>query len=194
MSSLLHQKIVLVLNRNWQAINTTTPAQAFCQMSVDASTGLDIFGLDAMVPTRWEEWLKLPVRDEDQSVLTAQGPVRIPTVVVLARFAKVPIKRPNFSTRAIWERDEGRCQYTGRKLSRGDGNIDHVIPRSRGGGTSWDNCVLASVSVNSRKGAKTPQEAGLKLVKQPQAPRAVPVTMLLRNTHGIDDWDPFLIK
>ena len=193
MSSILHQKVVLVLNRNWQAINTRTPAEAFCQMASDVATGLDIQGTDWMVPTKWEDWQKLPVREEDASIGTAHGPIRVPTVIVVSNFAKVPMKRPKFNSRNLWERDGGRCQYTGRHLRPGEGNIDHVVPRSRGGATCWENCVLAASDVNSRKADRTPEEAGLKLRKTPFAPREMPVPALLKNTHDIEDWEPFLM-
>ena len=190
----LHKNIVLVLNRNWQAINTTTPAMAFCQMSTDVATGLDIQGTDYMTPVKWADWLKLLVREDDASVGTASGPIRVPTIIVLAKFSRVPMTRPSMNARNIWQRDNGRCQYTGRRLAPGEGNIDHVLPRSRGGETSWENCVLADASVNTRKADRTPGEAGLRLQCQPMEPRAVPVTLTLRNYHGIEDWEPFLIK
>ena len=193
MNSVLHKNIVLILNRNWQAINIRTPAEVFCQMATDAATALDIQGNDWMVPTKWEDWKQLPVRENDFSIGTAHGSVRVPTVAVLANFSRVPMKRPKFNSRNLWMRDGGRCQYTGRELRPGEGNIDHVLPRSRGGDTTWENCVLAATDVNSRKADRTPREAGLKLSRQPLAPREVPVTALLKNTHGISDWEPFLL-
>jgi len=192
--SILHKNTVLVLNRNWQAVNITTPANAFSQMATDSATALDITGMDAMVPTRWEDWVDLPIREGDQFIGTPQHRVRVPTVIVCVNFARVPMKRPKFSARAIWQRDGGRCQYTGNPLQPHEGNIDHIIPRSRGGRTTWENCVLASKRINTRKANKTPEEAGLKLLKVPQAPRQVPVTALIRNAHGIPDWDPFLVN
>lgn len=190
--SVLYQNAVLVLNRNWQAINTTTPAMAFAQMATDVATALDVQGRDAMVPTSWDAWRALPVRPEDQSIGTVHGRVRVPTVIVLARYQSVPLRRPKFSARAVRERDGGRCQYTGRLLCRDEGNIDHVIPRSRGGSTSWENCVLAAKDVNSRKADRTPREAGLRLISEPVAPRARPVSQCLQNVHGIADWEPFV--
>jgi 5-methylcytosine-specific restriction endonuclease McrA len=86
----------------------------------------------------------------------------------------------------------GVCQYTGRKLERKEGNIDHVVPRSRGGETSWDNCVLAHRETNSRKGDRLPQEAGLRLRKRPCAPRALPASAFIRNHHDVSDWQHFL--
>jgi len=191
--AILHRKTVLVLNRNWQAINVRTPADAFCQMATDSATALDVRGEEWMVPTKWEDWLELPVRDEDNSVGTAQGRIRIPTVIVVSNYARVPMKRPKFNSRNLWLRDGGRCQYTGRELRPGEGNIDHVIPRSRGGSTTWENCVIACRDVNSKKGNRTPEEAGLRLIRKPFAPRQVPVTALLRNTHDIPEWEPFLL-
>lgn len=194
---LLDSKIVLVLNRNWQAIHTRTPAEAFCQMATEVATALDIL-LDEegvirqMVPTKWEDWQRLPIREGDAVVGTARGPIRVPTVIVVANFAKVPKKRPRLNPRSLWKRDGGRCQYTGRPLASGEGNVDHVFPRSRGGETSWENCVLSSREVNSEKADRTPEEAGLRLLRVPREPAELPVTALLQNTHGIQDWEPFL--
>jgi len=187
----LELNTVLVLNRSWQAIDTKTPQQAFCMMATDGATGLDIEE-GRLTPVRWSEWLQLPIREGDGFVATARGRVRLPTVIVLARYAKVPRKRPRFSLRAVWERDGGKCQYTGRPLRPGEGNIDHVLPRSRGGTTSWTNCVLADASVNSRKADKLPEEAGLRLLRPPSAPPEVPASVGLRNAHNIPEWDLFL--
>lgn len=192
MSDILNKATVLVLNRNWQAIHVKTPAEAFCMLATGAATALDVQGDEVIIPVRWDEWLKLPVRDCDNVVHTPSGAVRVPTVVVAANYAKVPLRRAGFGRRGIWERDGGVCQYTGRKLAPHEGNIDHVIPRSRGGKSSWDNCVLAHREVNSRKANRTPQEAGLVLRKPPKVPRAMPVTKLIRNAHGVRDWERFL--
>ena len=192
MKSTLHKSTVLVLNRNWQAIHVKTPAEAFCMMASGSATGLDVQGDEHISPVRWEDWLKLPIRDEDNSVNTPRGAVRVPTVIVAANYAKVPICRPRFGARGIWERDGGVCQYTGRILKPGEGNIDHVVPRSRGGPSSWDNCVLSHREVNEKKADRLPQEAGLRLLRKPSVPRAVPATALIRNLHGIQDWQRFL--
>jgi 5-methylcytosine-specific restriction endonuclease McrA len=192
MSEILNKTTVLVLNRHWQAIGVKTPMEAFSMMAAGNATALDMLGEHELRPVRWEEWLNLPVRDDDQSIGTVHGPVRVPTVLVLARFDRVPKRRPKFCAKAIWERDGGVCQYTGKKLRPGEGNIDHVVPISRGGASSWENCVLADRRVNSRKGSKLPEEAGLKLMRQPFVPREVPVTMLIRNTHQVQDWRLFL--
>jgi 5-methylcytosine-specific restriction endonuclease McrA len=134
------------------------------------------------------------VSEGDPAAKTVRGPIRVPTVIVLARFDRVPRKRLAFGLRGLWERDGGVCQYTGRQLAHGEGNIDHIVPLGRGGDTSWENCVLAHKQVNHRKGCRTPDEAGLRLLRRPVAPKELPVTYLIKNTQGISDWEPFLPK
>lgn len=189
----LDKPTVLVLNRYWQAIDVKSPADAYSMMAAGQATGLDMAD-GAMQPTPWREWLRLPVREGDGSARTVGGAIRVPTVIVLSRYDRVPLRRPRFGLRGLWQRDGGRCQYTGRPLRPGEGNIDHVVPLSRGGASSWENCVLAHKAVNHRKGARTPEEAGLRLLRAPVTPRAVPVTALIRNAHAVTDWDPFLVR
>lgn len=188
----LTKDIVLVLNRNWQAIHIKTPADALSMMYSDVATGLDIRGDDYMTPLKWKDWVNLPITDKDAFVKTVHGNIKIPKVIVLSNFDKVPKKRPRFSSKSIWVRDGGVCQYTGRKLKQGEGNIDHVIPKHRGGPTTWDNCVLACKKINAKKAGRTPEEAGLRLLKKPSVPKELPVTYYIRNKHRIKEWEPFL--
>lgn len=194
MKNVIHKNVVLVLNRNWQAISITTPAQAFAQMATDAATGLDIQSRDWMVPAKWSEWRSLEVREDDLSVGVANGRIRVPSVIVLCRYSRVPIHRPKLNSRNIWLRDRGRCQYTGRSLSLSEGNIDHIIPVSRGGKNSWENCVLSCRKVNQKKADRTPKEAGLQLIRRPFEPQAVPITAVLKNTYEQEDWSHFLVS
>ena len=191
MNSPLHTSTVLILNRCWQAIDVKTPAEAFAMMATGAASALDI-AEGSLRPVSWQEWLTLSVREQDTGVGTARGQVRSPTVLVLARYARMPRRRLRFSRRGLWQRDGGICQYSGRSLKFDEANIDHVIPRSRGGATSWENCVLADQRVNHRKGDRTPEEAGLRLARDPRPPRELPATAFIRNAHGIRDWELFL--
>ena len=195
MNNILNKTIVLVLNRNWQAINIRTPQDAFCQMASGVATGLDIeLGVDApaLRPVTWDEWITLPTREGDHVVGTARGAIRVPTVIVAVNYAKVPRKRPKLSARNIRERDGNRCQYTGRLLHPDEGSLDHVVPRSRGGADSWENLVWSAKDVNQRKADRLPHEAGLKLLAVPRAPKELPVTAHLRNAHGLAEWKLFL--
>ena len=192
MTDILNKTIVLVLNRNWQAIGVRTPAEAFCQMATNVATALEIDGENHIRPVTWDEWITLPIRDGDNAVHTVRGAIRVPTVIVALNFAKVPKKRPKLCAKTIRERDSNRCQYTGKLLRPDEGSLDHVLPRSRGGKDEWENLVWADKTVNARKGNRLPHEAGLKLLHEPRAPKELPVTALLRNAHGIAEWKLFL--
>jgi len=189
--TLLDKPIVLVLNRNWQAINVRTPADAFCQLATNVATALDVDG-ESIRPVTWDEWIRLPIREQDESVHTVRGAIRIPTIIVAVNYARVPKRRPRLSARTIRERDGNRCQYTGRPLRPEEGSLDHVVPRSRGGRDSWENLVWSAKEVNQRKADRLPHEAGLKLLSVPRAPKELPATALIRNAHGIPEWDLFL--
>src|SRR5262245_44497068 len=104
MTDILNRAIVLVLNRNWQAIGVRTPAEAFCQMATNVATALDIEGDNHIRPVKWEEWITLPIRESDAFVNTVRGPIRVPSVVVAVNYARVPMKRSKLSARAIRER------------------------------------------------------------------------------------------
>jgi 5-methylcytosine-specific restriction endonuclease McrA len=211
MSSILTKATVLVLNRNWQAINVRTPQEAFCMMATNVATGLEIEGNDSALsqgsalctphsafrtsnirPVTWEEWITLPIRDQDEAVQTVRGRIRVPTVIVAVNYAKVPKKRPKLCARTIRERDRNRCQYTGRVLHPDEGSLDHVVPRSRGGKDAWENLVWSAKEVNQRKADRLPHEAGLRLLSVPRAPKELPVSVLIRNAHGVADWKLFV--
>ena len=197
MNNILNKSIVLVLNRNWQAINIRTPQEAFCQMATNVATALDIeFGDDARAealrPVTWDEWITLPIRPQDNAVHTVRGAIRVPTVIVAMNFAKVPKKRPKLSAKNIRERDGNRCQYTGKLLKPDEGSLDHILPRSRGGRDTWENLVWSCKDVNARKGNRLPHEAGLKLLNVPRAPKELPASALIRNTHAVAEWKLFL--
>ena len=192
MSDILNKTIVLVLNRNWQAINIRTPQDAFCQMATNVATALDIEGDSHIRPVTWDEWITLPVREGDHAVRTARGAIRVPAVIVAVNYARVPKKRPKLSAKNIRERDGNRCQYTGRLMHPEEGSLDHVVPRSRGGEDSWENLVWSAKDVNQRKADRLPHEAGLKLLTVPRAPKELPVSALLRNVHGVAAWKLFV--
>ena len=125
MDDILNKTIVLVLNRNWQAIHVRTPQEAFCMMATNVATALEIeFGdgarAEALRPVTWDEWITLPVRPQDNAVQTVRGPIRVPTVILAVNFARVPKKRPKLCAKTIRERDGNRCQYTGELLSQAE--------------------------------------------------------------------------
>src|SRR5512137_1364859 len=90
MSSILSKATVLVLNRNWQAINVRTPQEAFCMMATNVAAGLEIEGEGHIRPVSWEERITLPIREQDESAHTVRGEIRVPTVIAAVNYAKVP--------------------------------------------------------------------------------------------------------
>jgi len=118
----------------------------------------------------WDEWSKMPTTDNDSVIHTSNKDVKLPEVIVLSNYDKLPKKGMKLTKRNIFLRDNFTCQYTGQTVSTKTADIDHIIPKSRGGKTSWDNLVVCSKTINRLKADRTPQEAGLKLLKQPTRP------------------------
>lgn len=188
----LHKKTVLVLNRHWLPISAITPADAFCHLVAGSADAIAI-STGVFDVLDWDSWRKLTPRGS-ASIGTKHGRVRFPTVIVLRKFDGLPMHRPSFGFRALWKRDGGRCQYSGRRLAIHEADIDHIMPRSRGGRDSWENCVISDRKINCRKGARTPDEAQLTLLRRPSIPRPVPVTYTIENIYNINDWKYFIMK
>jgi 5-methylcytosine-specific restriction endonuclease McrA len=112
-----------------------------------------------------------------------------PSVIRLSNFIRVPFKKIELSRKNIIRRDNFQCQYCGRKHV--ELTIDHIIPKSRGGSDSWDNLVAACKSCNNRKGSRTPEEAGMKLINYPSRPHHI---LFIKQYSGTldDNWKPFL--
>ena len=97
-------------------------------MATNVATSLEIEGEDHIRPVTWEEWITLPIREQDEAVHTVRGQIRVPTVIVAVNYAKVPKKRPKLCAKAIRERDDNRCQYTGRVLRPDEGSLTTSYP------------------------------------------------------------------
>ena len=183
--SILNQQ-VLVLNKAWQAIDTTTVETALCDMYRGACTGIDT---DTMGAVRWDHWVTLSVEGKD-SLRTIHGPVRVPTVICKAQYSDMPKRRPKLNRQGVGQRDKFTCGYTG--VVDHNGTLDHVVPRSRGGKDTWENLVWAAKAVNHAKADRTPEEAGLRLRHRLVKPKPVPVCATIKPLHP--DWYQFLVR
>lgn len=190
MESILDKNFVLNLNASWQKIGWRTVRQSIISLcggdSEHPALALDIEldddgKLIRATPTVWEDWIKLEVRSSDLAITTAKGTIRCPTIIVSRNFKEMPVKRPRLSKKAILERDGYVCQYSGEKLHPSQLNVDHVTPRDKGGKDEWENLVACRKEINTKKGNKFNHEAGLKLKKKPNAPRAAPVSFFIRE-------------
>lgn len=210
MSSILDKLIVLSLNRAWQPIGHRTVKQALVALNGGGEGEAPAVGLDIgypqnddgswnfdeplyLNPVAWEQWVTLPIRDFDLTVHTSRLTIRVPTVILSTQFDRMPICTPRLSRDAIFSRDGGICQYTGEFVGRGGGNLDHVIPRDRGGRDSFDNLVWAKKEINSLKANRLPHEAGLRLLRRPKAPAPMPVAATIREARH-PDWRHFLTR
>jgi len=205
--------ITLNLNSNWQPIGFKTVKQAVIDMcGVDekghsTSLALDIeYNTDkdnnpildeplTMNPLPWEDWIKLTVRPWDFCISSINMTIRVPTVIISTNFSKMPFKhhKRNPSKTSIYLRDDGICQYSGKKIERKNASIDHIIPKSRGGQDTWTNLVLCSKEINIKKGNKLNKEVGLNLLREPRIPPSVPICALIKDVRH-EDWKHFLIK
>ncbi len=210
--SVIDKPITLALNANWMPIGTRSVRDAIVAMNSvgegsekNAAVGLDIVYKQnedgsydfsqplTMIPTPWEEWIKLPILPYHDVIHSAMMDVRVPTVVLAMGYHKMPNKTFRPSKKTIYERDKGICQYTGKKVSYNSGTLDHVTPKSKGGKDTFENLVLCAPEVNFKKGNKSNKEAGLKLLKQPKAPLPMPVMALITEARHAD-WKWFLAK
>ena len=118
------------------------------------------------------------------------GAIPAPDIIQLTRYDRVPAHEAPFTRRGLFQRDDYTCQYCGRRGGEAALSVDHVVPRSRGGSTTWANCVLACVRCNTRKGSRTPRQVGLRLRAKPKRPRWSPY-LSVRPDDWMDCWRRF---
>jgi 5-methylcytosine-specific restriction endonuclease McrA len=180
---------VLVLNRHFQPVQVTTAKRAMVLLYGGAAEGLDEHG----ETHDFDAWRMLAMREEDDGLPIVGGELRIPRVIHLKRYERMPRVSIRLTRRNVMFRDAHECQYCGRRPPVRDLNIDHVLPRSRGGGDSWENLVTACRVCNLRKGWKTPEEANMRLARTPFRPKWSMVAQLLLGAgERFKEWDAFL--
>lgn len=138
----------------------------------------------------FHSWAELSASVHDDTIGIVGRVIRVPRVLVLATYDRIPIRNVRFSRMNILLRDGYTCQYCRKKFKRSELNIDHIIPRSRGGGTSWENVVASCHRCNLKKGGRLPEEAGMRLLKKPMKPSQTPFASLARFVE-YDEWKPF---
>jgi 5-methylcytosine-specific restriction endonuclease McrA len=144
---------VLVLNRVFQAVQVTSVRKAFSLFYKGHVKAV----LPDYTTYEFENWCDIPVQPQDEVVLTPSMAIRVPRVIALKDFDRLPRQDVKFSRHNIYLRDGNRCQYCGHKFS------------------SWENVVCACLTCNVKKGNRTPQEASLRLIVAPRKPRWHPV-------------------
>ena len=113
----------------------------------------------------FDSWADLATADENRTIHTIRLSIPVPEVILLTHHDRAPSRQVPFSRRNLFRRDGNQCQYCGRKFSSEDLSIDHVLPKSKGGKTNWENCVLACLKCNVRKGSRSLGEVGMRLLR-----------------------------
>lgn len=187
MVSAVLQRPTLMLNRNWQPVGVATVSRSLVMVWNGSARIVD--PLDYQLYS-WSDWAKLAPQDDEPVVRTVSMQLRVPEVISLTRYDRVPTNTVTFSRRNIFKRDRFTCQYCGEQPGKEELTIDHVLPRSEGGSSSWENCVLACVDCNSRKANMTPLQAGMPLLKKPVRPNWRP--FYATRGERIDSWSKFI--
>ena len=191
--STLHDQHVHVLNRLWQAVNISTPNRALthlfegrAQVVVEGGGGT----FHTYNVSQWHDFSQQSPHPE--SISTISFRIRIPRVILLVLFDRLPKKEVKFTRHNIFERDRNTCHYCGHVFERKDLNLDHVVPRDRGGPTTWENIVCSCIPCNTKKANRTPSEAGMHLIKKPKRPKWRPFVQVNLTLHHHDSWKHFL--
>jgi len=179
---------VLVLNRVYQPIHVTSVRRAISLLYQGVARALD----EQFRLFDFESWAELAAAADAEAIRTPTRAIRVPRVIVLVAHAQLPRHRIRFSRINVYARDESTCQYCGRRLPRSELNLDHVVPRSRGGSTSWENVVCSCGPCNLRKGGRTPEEAAMRLLRQPARPQWTAVFRAAARRAFYRQWVPFL--
>jgi 5-methylcytosine-specific restriction endonuclease McrA len=160
-------KGALVLNASYEPLSVVSARRATCLVLAEKADVLE---------------------DDGTVVRSARITVLTPSVIRLRYMVRVPyVRRSSLSRRAVFARDDHRCQYCGQRAD----SIDHVLPRSRGGGHTWENVAAACRPCNLNKRDRTPEEAGMRLARPCRAPR--PSAWVVVSASGVPDtWRQYL--
>ncbi len=179
---------VLVLNRSYLPIHVTSARRAFALIYRDAARVVN----EDYETFDFDGWRRRRVREGSAAVGTPSGSIGVPKVILLPGFDRVPKRHIRYSRINVFARDKFTCQYCGEQPHRSQLNLDHVIPRSLGGRTTWENVVCSCVVCNRRKGGRTPQQARLRLMRAPSKPRWTPLMNHIGLSVRYNEWRPFL--
>jgi len=175
---------VLVLNAHRHPIDVTRVSHAISLLIEESA-----YVLDGGRAYDWTKWIA--VAPGPRVLRSPSISVNIPHVIVCPDRHEVHWHTPALTKVNLWIRDRGICQYTGRSLFRGTGNMDHVVPQADGGPTSWEHCVLCDRELSTWKAARRPQQCGLRLLRDPAPPAPTPIPYQFFGKPLPPAWKPF---
>ena len=188
---------VLVLNRLWMAIRVVDARRAFSLVFRDLAEAINVED-GAYSGHDFDDWTELSKArdsfgaDSYDWVHTVRLSIAVPKVIRLLGYDRLHQQQVKLNRRNIYARDRNECQYCGRRFSSSELSLDHIVPRSQGGKSTWQNMVCCCLTCNMRKGGRTPKQAHMKLIRQPIRPRRNPVVSLRLGSGKYACWQAFL--
>ncbi len=189
---------VLVLNRFYLAVHVVSVRRAFVLLYGDGAEVIDIEG-GQYANYDFPAWCEMSAfraaerkSPHEDWIRAVRFEIQVPRIIRLLSYDRVPRKSLRFNRRNIFARDGHRCQYCGRSMPLAQLSIDHVLPRSRGGPTTWENVVCSCLTCNTKKGGRTPQEAHMRLIVPPAEPKINPILAMKLNNPKYQSWRSFL--
>jgi 5-methylcytosine-specific restriction endonuclease McrA len=188
---------VLVLNRLYMAVHVVNVRRAFALLCRELAEVVHLEG-DKFATYSFESWREISElraetkRPDEDWVRAVNFEIQVPRVIRLLLFDRLPKQRVHLSRRNVLARDGHICQYCGRHFPTHLLSIDHVVPRSRGGETTWENVVCACLPCNVKKGGHTPYEARMKLVQTPVRPKRNPLLLMKLSNAKYESWRTWL--
>ena len=199
-STIALESSVLVLNKFFAAVHIVNAKRAFAMLCKESAevVSIDDGQYNSYDFTSWVDVsvfkaeCELPDEDRYESIKTFSLEVRVPKIIRLVVYDKLPKATVKFNRKNIFARDKNRCQYCGKKVPTSELSLDHVIPRTQGGTSNWKNIVCACTNCNKHKGGRRPEEAGMKLICKPVKPNHCPLIQLKLGSNKYNSWKQFL--
>ena len=191
---------VLVLNKFYAAVHIVNVKRAFALLFKESAEVVSIdngqynsYDFSSWVDvSAFKAEFELPDEDQYESIRTFSIEIRVPKIIRLVVYDKLPKTRVKFNRKNIFARDKNICQYCGKRFPTSELSLDHVVPRTQGGKITWKNIVCACTDCNKHKGGRRPIEAGMKLIRKPVQPRHCPIIQLKLGSNKYQSWKQFL--
>ena len=188
---------VLLLNRLYMALRVVSVKRAMTLVYRDLAEVVSVED-GKYLSYDFDDWLEVSAAratfepHEHDWIRTVRFQIAVPRIVRLLVYEKLPRVGIKLNRRNLFARDQNHCQYCGHRFASSDLSIDHVVPRSQGGVTSWENVVCACTRCNVKKGGRTPQEASMQLITEPIRPRRSPILTVKLSDAKYASWKQFL--
>lgn len=188
---------VLVLNKLYVAVRVVSARRAFAMLCRGMAEIIHVEN-GQYLNYDFATWTELSAlraqfeRDAHDWVRTVRYELAVPRIIRLFGYDRLPAQRVKLNRRNLFARDRNQCQYCGQHFPTSDLTLDHVVPRTQGGGDTWENLVCACVPCNARKGGRTPDQARVKLIRKPVKPKRNPLITLKLGSEKYRSWKAFL--